>query len=167
MAVANIPVTTRRSANFYAAMREAPVANSESCAVKGQDLFMTDEDEPVIRLVRWPGPWEDDDPQANLKADVALYSRLDPLKTLKGLSGNVGVPVGALARYVLARYATSGSGGILEIGPSMVHRLWEPIEEAEGSRTDVARLAAYDQLRQMIEWLRFPLVHPEVNDEPD
>jgi hypothetical protein len=50
---------------------------------------MTDQDEPVIRLVRWPGPWDDDDPHANLKADVALYSRLDPLKTLKGLSGNV------------------------------------------------------------------------------
>jgi hypothetical protein len=107
---------------------------------------MTDEDEPVIRLVRWPGPWEDDDPHANLKADVALYSRLDPLKTLKGLSGNVGLPVGALARYVLARYATSGSGGLLEVGPSMVHRLWEPIEVAEDTGTDVARLAAYDQL---------------------
>jgi hypothetical protein len=134
--------------------------------VKVQDLFMSDEDEPVIRLVRWPGPWEDDDPHANLKADVALYSRLDPLKTLMGLSGNVGLPVGALARYVLARYATSGSGGLLEIGPSMVHRLWEPIEVAEDSGTDVARLAAYDQLRQMIEWLRFPLVQPQVYDEP-
>lgn len=130
-----------------------------------QDLVMTDEDEPVIRLVRWPGPWEDDDPHANLKADVALYSRLDPLKTLKGLSENVGLPVGALARYVLARYATSGSGGLMEIGPSMVHRLWEPIEEAEDTGTDVARLAAFDTLRQMIEWLRFPLVHPEVYDE--
>ena len=128
---------------------------------------MSDEDEPVIRLVRWPGPWEDDDPHANLKADVALYSRLDPLKTLKGLSENVGLPVGALARYVLARYATSGSGGLMEIGPSMVHRLWEPIEEAEDTGTDVARLAAYDTLRQMIQWLRFPLVHPEVYDEPE
>jgi hypothetical protein len=128
---------------------------------------MTDEDEPVIRLVRWPGPWEDDDPHANLKADVALYSRLDPLKTLKGLSENVGLPVGALARYVLARYATSGSGGLMEIGPSMVHRLWEPIEEAEDAGTDAARLAAFNTLRQMIEWLRFPLVHPEVYDKPE
>lgn len=141
--------------------------NPVSCPVKGQDLVMTDEDEPVIRLVRWPGPWEDDDPHANLKADVALYSRLDPLKTLKGLSENVGLPVGALARYVLARYATSGSGGLMEIGPSMVHRLWEPIEEAEDAGTDAARLAAFNTLRQMIEWLRFPLVHPEVYDEPE
>jgi len=101
---------------------------------------MTDEDEPVVRLVRWTGPWADDDPDANLKADVALYSRLDPLKTLNGLSTNVGLPVGALARYVLARYATSGSGGLL---------------------------AAYDQLRQMLEWLRFPLVHPEAYEQPE
>ena len=87
-------------------------------------------------------PWEEDDPHANLKADVAPYARLDPLKTLGGLSSNVGVPVGALARYVLARYATSGSAGLLEIGPSMVHRLWKPIEEAENADTEEARLAA-------------------------
>jgi uncharacterized protein DUF6027 len=133
----------------------------------GKEFSMSDEDQAVIRLVRWSGPWEEDDPHANLKADVALYSRLDPLKTLNGLSRNVGLPVGALARYVLARYATSGSGGLLELGPSMVHRLWKPIEEAEASGNDDARLAAYDQLRQIIEWLRFPLVRPEVYDEPE
>ena len=128
---------------------------------------MTHEDEPVVRLVRWTGPWADDDPDANLKADVALYSRLDPLATLDGLGRNVGLPVGALARYVLARYATSGSGGLLEIGPSMVNRLWEPIAEAESKGTEAARLAAYDQLRQMVEWLRFPLEHPEVYEQPE
>jgi hypothetical protein len=128
---------------------------------------MTSEEEPVITLTRWIGPWADDDPDANFKADVALYARLDPLQTLTGLSNNVGIPVGALARYVLARYATGGSGGLLEIGPTMVHRLWEPVEGAEGAGTDEARLAAYDQLRQMIEWLRFPLVHPEVYGEPE
>jgi len=83
------------------------------------------------------------------------------------MSTNVGLPVGALARYVLARYATSGSGGLLEIGPSMVSRLWEPTQEAEAGGTDIARLAAYDQLRQMLEWLRFPLVHPEVYEQPE
>jgi hypothetical protein len=31
----------------------------------------------------------------------------------------------------------------------------------------VARLAAYHQLREMIEWLRFPLVQPQVHDEPE
>jgi hypothetical protein len=131
-----------------------------------ENASMTNEDEPVICLSRWSGPWEEDDPDANLKAEVALYSRLDPLKTLKGLSANVGLPVGVLARYVLARYATSGSAGLLELGPSMVHRLWKPVEDAEVSGTEEARLDAYDQLRQMIEWLRLPLLHQEVYGEP-
>ena len=128
---------------------------------------MTSEDEPVVHLTRWVGPWAEDDPDANFKADVALYARLDPLETLRGMSDNVGVPVGALARYVLARYATGGSGGLLEIGPTMVHRLWEPVENAEDTGTDEARLAAYDQLRQMVEWLRFPLIHPGVYGQPE
>ena len=120
------------------------------------------DDDPTITLERWTGPWPDDDRDANLKADVALYSAHDPLATLRGLSDNVGVPVGALARYVLARYATGGSGGLLEIGPTMVNRLWAPIERAEAADSDEGRLAAYDQLRQMVSWLRFPLEHPEV-----
>ena len=123
---------------------------------------MTEDAVPVVQLTRWNGPWEPDDPDANFKSEVAMYSRLDPLHTLSGLSANVGIPIGALVRYVLARYATSGSGGLLELGPSMVHRLWEPIERAEGAATDDARLEAYHQLRQMIEWLRLPLVQPEV-----
>jgi hypothetical protein len=40
----------------------------------------------------------------------------------------------------------------------MVHRLWAPVEEAEEAGSDVARLEAYEQLRQMISWLRLPLV---------
>ena len=51
--------------------------------------------------------------------------------TIRTLSRNLGVPAGALVRYVLAKYATGGSGGLLELGPTMVHRLWEPIERAE------------------------------------
>lgn len=127
---------------------------------------MPDTDDPTIELTRWSGPWPDDDRDANLKADVALYARLDPLVTLRGLSANTGIPVGALARYVLARYATSGSGGLLEIGPTMVHRLAEPIERAEAAGTDEARLAAYDQLCQMISWLRFPLIDDTVYRRP-
>jgi hypothetical protein len=120
------------------------------------------DDDPWVRLARWDGPWDADDPDANLKADVALYSRTDPLRTLEGLAANVGVPVGALARYVLARYATGGSGGLLELGPDMVNRLWAPVAAAEEAGTDEARLAAYHQVRQIVGWLRFPLEHPEV-----
>ncbi len=71
----------------------------------------------------------------------------------------MGIPEGAVVHYVLAKWASAGSGGLLELGPSMVHRLWTVVEEAEGEGTDAARLAAYDQLSQMISWLRLPLVN--------
>lgn len=113
-------------------------------------------DETVV-LERYFGPWDADDPDANFKADVALYASAEPMATVRMLAGNLGLSEGAIVRYVLARYATGGSGGLLEVGPSMVHRLWEPVERAEEAGTDAARLAAYDQLRQMIGWLRLPL----------
>jgi hypothetical protein len=122
-------------------------------------------DGDTVRLERYTGPWDDDDPDANFKADIALYSPIDPMVTIRMLSGNVGVPEGALVRYVLAKYATGGSGGLLELGPTMVHRLWEPIERAEQAGSDEARLDAYTQLRQMIGWLRLPLEDPSVYPE--
>jgi hypothetical protein len=122
-------------------------------------------DEELVTLAPYTGPWADDDPDANFKADVALYSEVDPMVTLRTLSNNVGIPVGALVRYVLAKYATGGSGGLLELGPVMVNRLWEPIERAEGDGSDAARLDAYAQLRQMIQWLRLPLQDPSIYPE--
>jgi hypothetical protein len=118
---------------------------------------MTEPPPPTVVLEPWFGPWDADDPDANFKADVAIYSRLDPLTTVTALSEHMGIPVGAVVRYVLARYATGGSGGLLELGPSMVHRLWAPVADAEEADTTAARLAAYDQLRQMLAWLRLPL----------
>jgi hypothetical protein len=112
---------------------------------------------PVVRLEPWTGPWPDDDPDANFKAEVALYSVVDPLVTIENLAAAIDVPVGALCRYVLARWASEGSAGLLELGPSMVRRLWAVCERAEAEGTDGARLAAYDQLRQMLSWLRLPL----------
>jgi Family of unknown function (DUF6027) len=120
---------------------------------------------PVVELTAWTGPWDEDDPDANLKADVAAHSHLDPLRTLGRLSQETGIPVGALARYVLARWATAGSGGLLELGPTMVKRLWAPIAEAEASGSDADRLAAYHQLREMLSWLRFPLEQPDAYPE--
>ena len=118
-------------------------------------------EDPTITLTRWDGPWAADDPDANFKADVALYGKLDPLATLEGLSRNIDVPVGALARYVLAKFASSGSGAALELGPSPIKQLASFIDTAEAAGTDQARLAAYDSLRQFISWLRLPI------DEPD
>ena len=123
---------------------------------------MTSDDAPTIELTAWDGPWPDDDPDANFKQEVALYSKLDPLATLQRLGDNIDVPVGALARYVLAKFATSGSGALLELGPQAIGKLASFVDEAEQVGTDEARLAAYDGLRQFISWLRFPLDHPEV-----
>jgi hypothetical protein len=124
-----------------------------------------DPDRDTVRLEPYTGPWADDDPDANFKADVALYAPIDPMVTIRVLSTNVGIPAGALVRYVLAKYATGGSGGLLELGPAMVHRLWEPIERAERADSNEARLNAYNQLRQMIGWLRLPLEDPSVYPE--
>ncbi len=118
-------------------------------------------DDPVVRLERWSGPWPADDPDANFKADVALYAKLDPLETIRNLSGALDVPVGAICRYVLAKWATGGSGGLLELGPTMTRRLAAVCDDAEAADTAEARLAAYAQLRDMLQWLRLPLEHPE------
>ena len=122
---------------------------------------MADETEPSVRLERWAGPWEEDDPDANFKADVALYSLVDPLSTIRNLAESLDVPIGAICRYVLAKWATGGSGGLLEIGPTMTRRLNAVCDEAEAIGSDEARLTAYQQLRSMLDWLRMPLDHPD------
>jgi hypothetical protein len=116
-----------------------------------------------VDLVPWTGPWREDDPDANFKRDIALYALVDPLATVSNLATAVDVPVGAIVWYVLAKWASAGSGGLLELGPSVIHRLWEPIERAEAAGTDEARLAAYEQLRQMLSWLRLPLTDPDAS----
>lgn len=111
-----------------------------------------------IELIRWTGPWSDDDPDANFKADVALYTRLDPLETLGPLGkASTGIPVGALVRYVLARWASAGSESLLSAGPSIIERMWATFSEAEQADTTEGRLAAYEVVRQMVAWLRVPL----------
>ena len=110
--------------------------------------------DPVVMLERWDGRWDDDDPDANFKTDVALYTRLDPLATLCVMSERLGIPVGALCRYVLARWATGGADAALELGPSTVDRMWHACLTADEAGTDAAKLAAYAQLRDMLSWLR-------------
>ena len=125
---------------------------------------MSADDELVVRLDAWTGPWPDDDKDANLKADVALYSKVDPLRTVRGLSSSTDIPEGAIVRWVLARWASEGASGLLELGPTFSRRLLAVCTDAEAAGDDAARLAAYHQLRQMISWLNHPLDHPEVYD---
>ena len=82
----------------------------------------------TVELVAWTGPWPDDDPDANFKADVALYAHVDPMATIGNLASALHIPEGAVVRYVLAKWASAGSGGLLELGPTMVHRLLAPVQ---------------------------------------
>jgi Family of unknown function (DUF6027) len=122
---------------------------------------MTD-DARVVELTGWSGPWEADDPDANFKRDVALYAHVDPLTTIRNLGAALDIPAGALCHYVLAKWATEGSGGLLELGPRMVRRLAAVCDAADEDGTDDARVAAYEQLRGLIAWLRLPLDQPGI-----
>jgi hypothetical protein len=112
----------------------------------------------TVVLEPYTGCWKDGDPDANFKREVAEYTRGDPLETLTTLSAATGIPVGALAQYVLVKWAAEGSEALLALGPRTVERLWAVIAEAENTGTDEARLEAYDILRQMVGWLRAPLM---------
>ena len=117
-----------------------------------------------IELHGWDGPWADDDKDENLKSDVALYSAVDPLRTVRGLSSSTDIPVGAIVHYVLARWASEGASGLLELGPTMTRRLQKVCVDAHEQDTDEARLEAFETLRQMISWLHHPLDHPDTYD---
>jgi Family of unknown function (DUF6027) len=121
-----------------------------------------DETERIVVLSGWSGPWDRDDPDANFKSDIALYSFVDPLATIQTLSAALGVPVGAICHYVLAKWATAGSGGLLELGPTMTRRLAAVCDAAEAVGTEEARLDAYGQLREMLAWLRLPIDQPQI-----
>lgn len=108
---------------------------------------------PAVVLAPWVGPIPDDHPDANFLVDVATYSLADPMATLSRLSGSVGVPVGALARYVLAKWVTAGSDSLLEAGPTALDRMRTLIAVAEEDGTDAARLAAWDGLVEQVSWL--------------
>lgn len=115
----------------------------------------------TILLEPYEATWPPDDPDAGFRRIVAEYSRIDPLPTLEVLSRNKRIPLGALARFVLARYCTSGSDALLEMGPRVVRQMDGIVREAEAARTDEARLKAYAALKAIVSWLQVPLDDPE------
>ena len=121
---------------------------------------------PLVELSPWYGNWADDDPFADLKADVVAHRALDPISTLEGLSGASGIPVGALARYVLTRWAAGGNEALLELGASGVDHLARVVAEAERTGTEDARLEAYTRVRDVVQWLRAGLHGPESGERP-
>jgi hypothetical protein len=115
---------------------------------------------PTISLEPYEGTWPPDDPDAGFRALVQEYSRIDPLPTLEVLGRNKGIPVGALVRFVLARYCTSGSDALLEMGPRVVRQMDGIVREAEAAGSDAARLRAYAALKAIVSWLQVPLDDP-------
>lgn len=107
-----------------------------------------------MELYPYQEQWQDDDPHANFKADVALYTVADPLPTLENLSLATGIPVACLVRYVLVKYAASGADALLTMTPIVLQQMEQHVEKAEAADTDAARLEAYAALRQMITWLK-------------
>ena len=111
----------------------------------------------VVRLEPYTAPWSPNDPDANFREDVAFYSAIDPMPTLEGMSRSLNIPVEAIARYVLVKWATSGSNGLLEIGPRTVRQMSDVVNQAEAADSDEQRLKAYHKLASIISWLEFPL----------
>ena len=107
----------------------------------------------VIKLEEYESTIDDDDPNANFKRDVAFYTRIDPMPTMEGMNRNLNVPIGAIARYVLVKWATSGSEGVMEIGPRVVKQMADIVKAAEQDGTDKSRLEGYQKLSGIVSWL--------------
>jgi uncharacterized protein DUF6027 len=111
----------------------------------------------TVVLERYEGTWPGDDPDAGFRALVAEYSRINPMPTLETLARHKQIPVGAIIRFVLARYAVSGSEALLEMGPRVVRQMADVVQAAETAGTDDARLSAYRALAAIVSWLLVPL----------
>lgn len=110
-----------------------------------------------ITLERFDWQWDETDKDANFKQELATYSRVDPMPTIETMSRNLGIPVGAIVRYILARWASSGSASLLEVGPRVVRQMADIVAEAESAGDSEAKLQAYEKLAQIISWLNVPL----------
>ena len=106
-----------------------------------------------MNLKPYRDSWPPDDPDANFKAEVANYTTADPLPTLRRLGQRTGIPVECLVRYVLVKWAASGSEAMLSMGPIVFQQLRDIVDTAERQNTDAARLHAYRAMRQIVEWL--------------
>ena len=86
-----------------------------------------------MRLEPFRDTWPADDPHANFKAEVANYTTADPMPTLERLSEGTGIPVGSLVRYVLVKWAASGSEAMLAMGPIVFEQMRQHVALAHGN----------------------------------
>ena len=107
-----------------------------------------------MQLYPYTDSWEEQDPHANFKAEVAHYTVADPLPTLEGLSQETGIPMPCLIRYILVKYAASNADALMAMGPLVLQQMEQQIAAAEAEGSDQARLKAYEALSQIVSWLR-------------
>jgi len=107
--------------------------------------------------------WKSDpaDKDNNFKNDVALYTQEDPVPTVKRLSQNLDIPIGSLVRYILCKWAMSGSESLMDLGPDMVKKMADIFDDAESEGTDEARLEAYNSVKAIMNWMKVPLDNPD------
>ena len=117
-------------------------------------------DEPVVRLVQWRPDVGEDDPDAAYKLAVAGSALIDPMETIRTAAGNLGVPVGALVRHVLAEWASAGSSAILEAGPAVIDDLARAADAVDAAPQGLARDEAWAALRGRIQWLAHGVQDP-------
>ena len=114
-----------------------------------------------IILERFDWQWNETDKDANFKQEMKLYTREDPMPTIETMSRNLGIPIGAIVKYVLVKWANMESSTLLEIGPEGVRQMADMLEHAESVGTDEERLRTYRKLSHFISWLRVPLTDPD------
>jgi hypothetical protein len=122
---------------------------------------MTETEATQITLDRYDWRPDEPDKDANFKHQVATYTLADPMPTIRRMSRNLDIPVGCIARYVLVKWAASGSDALLLAGPVVVKQMAEVVDHAESAGTDEEKLAAYEKLSQIVSWLRVPLDDPD------
>ncbi len=113
-----------------------------------------------VTLQPYEGNWPDDDRDAGFRQMVYEYSHLDAISTLKVLSKNKDIPLGAIISFIIGKYASSGSNALMEMGPSVAMQMDALVQAAEDADTPEARLEAYESLKKIISWLKVPLSRP-------
>ena len=115
----------------------------------------------TIKLEQFIWDSNPSDKDNNFKNDVALYTQENPLPTLNRLSNNLNIPIGSIVRYIVCKWAMSGSESLLDLGPDMVKEIAGIFDAAEVLDNDEERLKAYHSVKAIISWMKVPLEDPD------
>ena len=115
----------------------------------------------TIKLEQFIWDSNPSDKDNNFKNDVALYTQENPLPTLNRVSNNLNIPIGSIVRYIVCKWAMSGSESLLDLGPDMVKEIAGIFDAAEALGNDEERLKAYHSVKAIISWMKVPLEDPD------